>query len=42
MRLEEGVCFSGLLDPNWGRQGRGVCGEANWLNVDVIGRKGEN
>ena len=28
MRLEEGVSFSGSPDPNWGPQGRGVCGES--------------
>ena len=26
MRLGEGVSLPGSLDPNWGHQGRGVCG----------------
>ena len=43
-RLEEGASFSGLLYPNRGRQGKGVCGESkkliardNWRNVGMIG-----
>ena len=30
MRLGEGVSLSGSLDPDWGRQGRGVCGGSKW------------
>ena len=28
MRLGEGVCLSGSLDPNWGHQGSNVCSES--------------
>ena len=50
--LKKAYVFSGEPDPNWGRQGRGVCAvnlkltaRGNWRNVCVIGyqigRKGE-